>query len=186
MLWGREQPTDIIRLGITLLHVEPKVARRMDVPADTDVDCLHLYIQAAMGWKNNHTWWFDAYRYGQKMDWCDIDWDEKYDTTLRDIIAFLQGKQEFLYTYDFTDCWEHRIRIGKSQPVRGDRRYPYLVSGTGRCPLEEIGGPRGHAEFLKARDDADSEYRDYFTGPMAWDPDDAQLDARRASLGCLP
>ena len=47
---------DIVRLSITLLHVEPKVARRMDVPLDTYLDDLHLYIQAAMGWDNDHAW----------------------------------------------------------------------------------------------------------------------------------
>lgn len=47
---------DIVRLSITLQYVEPRVARLMDVPLDTCLDNLHLYIQAAMGWDNDHAW----------------------------------------------------------------------------------------------------------------------------------
>ena len=177
---------DIVRLSITLLHVEPKVARRMDVPLDTYLDDLHLYIQAAMGWDNDHAWGFDARRYGQRAHWGPEEWDDVLDETLLDVIAFLKGKREFTYVYDYGDHWDHRIRIGRIQPARDDRRYPYLVSGTGRCPLEDIGGVWGHHEFMRAFDDPSSQYREYFPDLYAegetWDPEDADLDARRAKL----
>ena len=83
---------DIVRLSITLLHVEPKVARRMDVPLDTYLDDLHLYIQAAMGWDNDHAWGFDARRYGQRAHWGPEEWDDVLDETLLDVIAFLKGQ----------------------------------------------------------------------------------------------
>ena len=131
---------DIVRLSITLQYVEPRVARLMDVPLDTYLDNLHLYIQAAMGWGNDHAWGFDARRYGQGAHRGPEEWDEQLDETLLDVIAFLKGKREFTYVYDYGDRWEHRIRIGTIQPARDDRRYPYLVSGTGHCPLEDSGG----------------------------------------------
>ena len=78
------------------------------------------------------------------------------------------------------------LRIGRIQPARDDWHYPYLVSGTGRCPLEDIGGVWGYAEFLRAFDDPNSEYREYFpdwyTGDETWDPEDAELDERRSRL----
>ena len=177
---------DIVRLSITLQYVEPRVARRMDVPVNTNLEDLHSYIQAAMGWYNCHLWGFDASRYGQRVHWSLDEYEEELDGTLLDVIDFLQGKPEFTYLYDYGDSWTHKIRIGKVQPARDDRRYPYLVSGTGRCPLEDIGGAWGYEEFLQAFEDPNSEYREYypeyFEGDATWDPEDAELDARRSSL----
>ncbi len=103
-----------------------------------------------------------------------------------DVISFLRGRPYFTYIYDYGDSWTHRIRVGKTQPPRKDRKYPYLVSGTGRCPLEDIGGAWGYGDFLDAFDDPDSDYREYypqyFDGSDSWDPNDAELDVRRTAL----
>ena len=45
-------------LKITLNHVEPKVMRRVIVPADIRLDWLHLAIQAVMGWTSSHLYEF--------------------------------------------------------------------------------------------------------------------------------
>ncbi len=49
--WKRRE---IVRLSVTLQYVDPDVKRRMDVPIDTKLEDLHLYLQAAMGWDNDH------------------------------------------------------------------------------------------------------------------------------------
>ncbi len=178
----KRNQTDIFRLSITLQRVEHKITRRMDVPTDTCLDDLHYYIQAAMGWDNDHTWGFEARRYGRRAYWSPEHWDDVVEETIHDVIAFLQGNRDFTYVYDFGDHWEHRIRIGKAQPARDDRRYPYLVSGTGRCPIEDIGGGWGYQEFLRGLEDPNSPYReefaDLYKGNTAWDPEDAQLETR--------
>ena len=92
---------NIVRLSITLQYVVPTVARRMDVRADTHLEDLHLYIQAAMGWENCHLWGFDAKRHGQSAHWSLDDFNEELDATLLDVIRFLQGKPEFTYIYDY-------------------------------------------------------------------------------------
>ena len=181
----RRNRFDIVRLSITLQNVKPRVARRMDVPANTHLDELHLYIQAAMGWDNDHAWGFSARRHGRVAHWSPDDFDSELDATLLDVIGFLDGKADCTYIYDFGDSWRHGIRIGRIQPARDDRSYPYLVSGTGRCPMEDIGGAWGYAEFLQAFDDPDSELRERFPDLFeegGWDPEDAELDERRASL----
>ena len=108
------------------------------------------------------------------------------DETLLDLIAFLKSEREFTYVHDCGDHWEHRIRIGRIQPARDDGRNQYFVSGTGRCPLEDIGCAWGHHEFMRAFDDPNSDYRehlpDLYKDGMTWDPEDADLDARRAGL----
>ena len=184
----RRNQFDIVRLSITLRDTNPKVTRRMDVPVDTDLRELHSYIQAAMGWYNCHLWEFIARRYEQIACWSNDfrESDAVSGKNLRDVIHFLQGKPEFIYLYDFGDSWEHKIRIGKIQPARDDRQYPYLVSGAGRCPLEDIGGVSGYYQFLRAFEEPDSIYREYypeyFNGKQTWDPEDADLEARRSSL----
>ncbi len=182
----RRNQFEIVRLSITLRYVKPRVARRMDVPSNTHLKDLHLYIQAAMGWYNCHLWEFEARRYEQTANWVYDNHDSRIDATLLDVIDFLQGKPEFIYLYDFGDSWNHKVRIGKIQPARDDRRYPYLVSATGRCPLEDIGGAWGYEEFLRAFEDPNSEYREYypeyFEGDATWDPEDADLEARRSRL----
>jgi hypothetical protein len=45
---------DVLRLKITLNDVEPKVLRRIEVPADIKLDRLHLTLQAALGRTNSH------------------------------------------------------------------------------------------------------------------------------------
>ena len=178
---------EIVRLSITLLKVHPRVARRMDVPVNTHLDVLHQYVQAAMGWNNDHAWGFEARSSGQRMHWSPDEWeDEELDETLLDILAVLHGKREFTYIYDFGDQWVHRIRAGKIQLAREDRRYPYLVSGTGRCPIEDIGGFWGYSSFLEACRDPNSEFwktlPDLYEDGLKWDPTDAQLEERRKSL----
>src|SRR5271166_2402790 len=44
--------TAVARLKVTLDDVEPKVLRRIEVPADIKLDRLHLTLQAALGWTN--------------------------------------------------------------------------------------------------------------------------------------
>src|SRR5271169_2286737 len=44
----------VLRLKVTLNDVEPKVLRRIEVPADIKLDRLHLTLQAALGWTNSH------------------------------------------------------------------------------------------------------------------------------------
>ena len=177
---------EIVRLSIKRQDVEPRAARRMDVRSDTYLDDLHLYVQAAMGWENDHLWGFDARRYGQRAHWSPEEFDDELDATLLDVIAFLQGKPEFIHVYDYGDSWRHGIRIGQVRPARDDRRYRYLVSRTGRCPLEGIGGVREYAEFLRGFEDPNSTYREncpeVYKRYPTWDPDDALLDARSSRL----
>ena len=44
----------VLCLKVTLDDVEPKVLRRIEVPADIKLDRLHLTLQAALGWTNSH------------------------------------------------------------------------------------------------------------------------------------
>ena len=39
---------------VTLRDVQPRILRRIEVPADIKIDQLHRTLQAALGWTNGH------------------------------------------------------------------------------------------------------------------------------------
>jgi hypothetical protein len=63
------------------------------------------------------------------------------------------GAKTLRYLYDFGDGWEHTVKIERLvDPVPGER-YPRLLEAKGRCPPEDVGGPPGYAEALRAIND---------------------------------
>jgi hypothetical protein len=50
----------IIEIKVTHECIEPAVTRTLQVPGDIRLDCLHLTLQAAMGWTNSHLYMFEA------------------------------------------------------------------------------------------------------------------------------
>jgi hypothetical protein len=60
-----------------------------------------------------------------------------------------------LYEYDFGDGWRHWIEFETELPVAANETYPRLIDGARRGPPEDVGGPRGYADFLEAWADAD-------------------------------
>src|SRR6266540_1046301 len=150
----------IARLKITLDDVKPAVLRRIEVPFDIRLDRLHLAIQAAMGWTNSHLYEIRAGDVGTK--------------TLR-------------YLYDFGDGWEHTIKIERLlDPVPGVV-YPRLIEAAGRCPPEDVGGPRGYAEFLQAINDPKHERHAELSEWIGddFDPDDVDADRLADELATL-
>ena len=57
------------------------------------------------------------------------------------------------YTYDFGDCWEHRLTVEKVLPAQELPRYAVCVAGANACPPEDVGGPPGYVHFLDALSD---------------------------------
>ncbi len=149
----------IARLKITLDDVKPAVLRRIEVPFTIRLDRLHLAIQAAMGWTNTHLYEIRAGDVGWGMpdpDWRDGPLDAhkaRLDKVLEDI-----GTKTLRYLYDFGDGWEHTIKIERLSDPEPGVLYPRLIDVTGQCPPEDIGGPWGYAEFLKAIHDPKHEH----------------------------
>src|SRR3989442_6130753 len=56
--------------------------------------------------------------------------------------------ERFLYEYDFTDGWQHDVRVERLLPLESGRTYPVCVGGRRGVPPEDCGGPWA---FLKLR-----------------------------------
>src|SRR5919202_1458347 len=166
----------IAHLRIKLDAVEPAVLRRVEVPLAIRLDRLHLVLQAAMGWTNSHLYEIRARDVGWGMPDPDFGGGplNASKARLADVLEDT-GAKALKYLYDFVDGWEHTVRIERvTDPVPGIA-YPRLIEAVGRCPPEDVGGPWGYDDFLKAIADPDHEEHaerlQWVGGPF--DPTDA-------------
>ena len=148
----------VLRLKVTLDDVEPKVLRRIEVPADIKLDRLHLTLQAALGWTNSHLYEIRARDTGWGLP--SPDWpDGPLDARKAKLIDVLEdaGTKTLRYLYDYGDGWEHTIKVERMAAAEPDVAYPRLIDASGRCPPEDVGGPWGYAEMLEALADPEHE-----------------------------
>ena len=132
----------------------------------------HLVIQIAMGWDNDHLYEFRVGRRSFGIPDPDLrDFQDGPDdasaATLADIFA-KGGKKAFEYMYDFGDSWNHSIKVESVAEAAPDRGYPRLIAAKGACPPEDVGGPWGYADFLKAIGDPRHERHDDAGLPSVW------------------
>lgn len=183
-----EHYTDIARLRIELEGTEPLVWRRVDVPLDLRLRRVHEVIQAVFDWSFSHLHQFEVgdRLYGMPEVMGDDLGGERLrsdqNTKLGKVLA--SGVEEFLYTYDFGDNWEHWIIVEQTFPPEPGVEYPVLVDGARRAPPEDVGGPPGFAEFLEVMADEShpdhADLRDWQAEPF--DAEDMQLDKVEAML----
>jgi hypothetical protein len=148
----------VLRLKVTLNDVEPKVLRRIEVPADIKLDRLHLTLQAALGWTNSHLFEIRARDVGwgqPSPDWPDGPLDAR-KAKLIDVLEDA-GTKTLRYLYDYGDGWEHTIKVERMAPAEPDAVYPRLIEASGGCPPEDVGGPWGYGEMLEALEDPGQE-----------------------------
>jgi hypothetical protein len=65
----------LVRLKVTLDHVEPTVMRRIVVPWRIRLSRLHEVLQAAMGWTNTHLYEFQIRDVGFGLP--DKEWGDR-------------------------------------------------------------------------------------------------------------
>jgi hypothetical protein len=115
----------ILRRKVTLNDVEPKVLRRIEVPADIKLDRPHLTLQAALGWTNSHLFEIRDRDIGWGLpspDWPDGPLDAR-KATLIDVLEDA-GTKTLRYLYDYGDGWGHTIKVERMAPPEADVAYP--------------------------------------------------------------
>jgi hypothetical protein len=152
----RSEPRDIVTLTISLDGVEPRIWRRLEVPATYRLDKLHRTVNAAMGWYDDHLHEFQIgdRRYGMPSQnmyaQADRALSEK-GVVLGDLAR--AGEKRFAYWYDFGDDWWHTIEIEAIGPAQKGVVYPRCTDGANACPPEDCGGIWGFDEFKEAMAD---------------------------------
>lgn len=147
---------NILQLKITLLGIEPKIYRIVQVPETITLRNLHKVIQKVMEWENYHLYQFmkDRQSFGPKSR--DFDMSEVQNDKSVPVIELLPKiRHKMYYEYDFGDGWLHEILLQKILPAEESVRYPVCIDGKYGGPPEDSGGPPGYCDLLEALDDPD-------------------------------
>lgn len=177
------------QLKVTLDHLRPPIWRRVVVPSELPLSALHVVIQVAMGWEDDHLHQFDDgnvfYASGMLLD--DFGFRETRDEAKTRIIDALPAKSSrLLYEYDMGDGWKHRILVEAVRPAKEGEQIPVCLAGKRACPPEDCGGVWGYANLLDVlADPTNPEYEDMmeWSGPI--DPEAFDVAAVNERLAWL-
>lgn len=145
----------IFQIKVTLKGIKPPVWRRLLVLSTLNLTDFHKVLQSALGWHDIHLHQFTVGRrqYGiPETDWPD-DILNEHGYRICDLLTAEQ--ETLLYEYDFGDGWEHQVVLEKILPFKTSSFLPQCIKGKCACPPEDVGGPLGYQEFLKAINDPD-------------------------------
>lgn len=152
-----------------------EISRTVLVPDSINMYGLHVIIQNAMGWEDDHLYEFTDQK-GSKRT-IEISEDEPLDEEFPDeefekFHEFFKskiksmhveeaglkeefyeklGRKPFLYLYDFGDDWWHKISFQKitKKDLEVYQNLPVCLEAKGACPPEDIGGPWRFCDFYR-------------------------------------
>ncbi len=159
------QRINTVKLHVSLDEIEPEVWRRLVLPANWNLEQLHLAIQAAFNWWNYHLYEFriGGLRYGDIELLTEDAFDDDprvfnfRDVRLRD---FEEGAA-FAYLYDFGDSWRHTIVIEEAGALDPAPKHGSCSDGARARPPEDVGGVTGYERFREIiSDKTDPEHLD--------------------------
>ena len=139
-----------LQLRVELVDLQPKVWRRVQVPASITLVQLHRVTQVLMGWDDVHQHEFiiGGRRYGSLAP----DWDDPHliTETRKRLLNVLGDQTEFTYLYDFGDDWPHQFTLEQILAMERPLHQAVCVAGENACPPEDVEGPSGYYDFLEA------------------------------------
>jgi len=181
----------VYQFKITLKSIRLPIWRRSQVPGDYTFWDLHVAIQDAMGWWDEHLHEFlvKNLKTGQQEE-IGIPEDDSFSGDLsilpgweRKISNYFSNENSnALYLYDFGDDWHHDLVLEEIRPAEEGVTYPRCMNGKRACPPENCGGARGYGDLLETLAHPTSEdYEDtveWLGGdfdPEHFDPADVQF-----------
>lgn len=125
----------VYQLRVVLRGVSPLIWRRLLVRSDGTIADVHRSLQVAFGWSDEHLHRFVIHgrQYG--------DGGRADSRQVRLSELGLRVGERFLYEYDFTDGWQHDLRLEQILPLEPGRSYPRCIGGHRAAPPEDCGGP---------------------------------------------
>jgi hypothetical protein len=132
----------------------PRVWRDIEIAEDQTLEDLHLVIQRAYNWSDDHLYsFFMSGRTTDRHTEIGSPWSETHQHTHEIEIGSLGLKvgQRFLYYFDYGDSHEFDVQVLRIHPSAPPGKYPRIVARQGQSPPQ---------------------YPDYDeeTGEMSWDP----------------
>lgn len=142
-------------VNISFQYIEPKIWRRVILPAGCTFNRLHEIIQSVTNFQDYHSFAFEiegnfitnngailAEYKGRTYAGGKV----KSPTRMK-IDNYLEKHRKLVYEYDFGDSWLFDVEL---ENVVDDYYfgYPTILAGEGNAPPEDVGGPPGYEEFL--------------------------------------
>uniref|UniRef100_A0A1B6LKE4 Plasmid pRiA4b Orf3-like domain-containing protein n=1 Tax=Graphocephala atropunctata TaxID=36148 RepID=A0A1B6LKE4_9HEMI len=154
------------QLKITLEGIRPQIWRRIQIPGYWSFRSLHNAIQDAMGWRNCHNYYFQAWNHKEDKKYTIDPFDNIFEgiadnnALIRDYFA--KPKDKAYYEYDMGDSWAHVITLEKIVPEHKQKKYPICLDGKRACPPENAGGIDQYKYIVKVmKDRKHAEYDHY-------------------------
>jgi Plasmid pRiA4b ORF-3-like protein len=137
----------VYQLRVVLGGVSPLIWRRLLVRSDSTIADLHASLQLVLGWSDEHLNRFAIH--GREYGVCHDGGIGFRDNPRHVHLANLglRVRERFLYEYDFTDGWQHDVRVEQILPIEPERSYPVCVGGRRAAPPEDCGGPWAFLEL---------------------------------------
>ena len=174
----------------SLCHVKPRIWRRFLIRKAATFFDLHMSIQDACGWENDHLFAFRTWdREAEDIAGIPDDgWgDPVPDARKVKLASFFEesGADRCLYEYDFGDGWEHEVKLRRrvAQKESFKRR---LLDGRRAFPPEDCGGIWGYKRcvaVLRGKvDEEDEEADDMKEWLGEWTPEQFDLEATKSDF----
>src|SRR6266704_3127079 len=137
----------VYQLRVVLRGVSPLIWRRLLVRSHSTIADLHASLQRVLGWSDEHLNPFVIHGrdYGVWHDGGIGLRDDPRHVRLANL--GLRARERFLYEYDFTDGWQHDVRIEQILPLEPGWCYPVCRGGRRAAPPEDCGGPWAFLEL---------------------------------------
>jgi hypothetical protein len=137
----------VYQLRVVLRAVSPLIWRRLLVRSDSTIFDLHVTRQLALGWSDEHLNRFVIHGrdYGVWHGGGIGFRDDPPQVHMADL--GLRVGERILYECDFTDGWQHDVRVERVLPLDPRRRYPVCIGGRRAVPPEDCGGPWAFLEL---------------------------------------
>lgn len=175
-------------LHVELENIAPPIWRRLEVENNLTFAELHIVLQAAMGWENEHLHEFVVgdHRIGPTIE-DSPDWGEPLLPDHEVEIGQVLGRKKiFRYLYDFGDGWRHRITVEERLPSTPTKRPAILRAGARACPPEDCGGPWGYQRLIVAlANPEDEQYEETLDWLGDYKPNSFSITSARKAVESL-
>ncbi|MDR2630679.1 MAG: plasmid pRiA4b ORF-3 family protein [Spirochaetaceae bacterium] len=177
-------------LRVKIADIDPPIWRELSVPGEYTLGHLHVILQIAFGWENDHMHSFTIKSTQYGMTGMDFGFDDEEDIVDEDTVCLddlgLRTHQKFRYLYDFGDSWEHEIAVSKiisTGDEEGEPALPLCLGGERAGPLEDSGGSWEYENTLQIlKDPNHAKYEETREWTGDFDPENFDLEEINSRL----